>query len=139
MKIRKMWVSNIAFFIFMLLLDSYVLYLIPSIPGSPDFPGLNIVCCIIAILGFLVFSIVLCNECITGLKYIQIEQIPFKEFGLDIYENLIIVTHRGKAFPIKNYNKNNLLKTKTVKVTKYFNSKKEEKGWDVNLPYMRGN
>ena len=138
MKLSKGWLIQFFTLPCMIGVITYIIFNLDNIIKDNSnaltsmFFAFKILCIIINIImvGYLI------TEYLYGSWYLEQIEVPLKNLKINIYENLIIIVYRNKAFAIKSYNKK-ILKDPTVFVTNYYNRKKEETGWSIRLPYMK--
>ena len=75
-----------------------------------------------------------------GDTYYKIEMVPIKDFKLDMFSNMFVVSYKSKAFPLY-YKKERILKLKEVEVVHIYNLRKQYKrreiNWDKNLKKIK--
>jgi len=71
-----------------------------------------------------------------GSKYIKIVNYPITDFIIQERKNVIIVTLKDHAFAVPKHYKSKL-DTEEIKVTYYFDRKKKNNGWLIDLPYLK--
>lgn len=86
-------------------------------------------------LGVCFFSLGLI-EYFKGSRYIKKHKIPIEKFEIHPYENVTVIVYKNNAYTIPKHHLH-LLDREWVPATEYFDRKKENLGYSIDLPYLR--
>lgn len=138
MKLRKGWIFGQLFFLVATIISAviFIALLYYSAESVDEVAFKTIIMCFSG-LFFICFSFLGIHDFLFGCKYIEVEEIPMKEFKINIYDNSMIMVYKNYAWAIPNHHKKSILAKKFIKAKQYYNRKKKESGWSIDLPYLR--
>jgi hypothetical protein len=136
MKLSKAWVLRLIFFSSLCILC--LLGNIGSISTTATNDQLPIKIFLILFSGLFTigFGYLAIYDFFLGHRYVEEYYIPIEDFSITHYDNGSVVIYKNYAWNVPVHHRATLLQD-SIKATQYYNRKKKETGWSIDIPYLR--
>ena len=89
---------------------------------------------VVSFFGFCMFIYLTYENINSGKKFYNIENVPIDEFEISKYDNIVVLSYGGHAWPIHKYNSAKVLKKESIRIKFTYDPKRVLTGVYPSLP-----